>query len=382
MPYEDSNASYEALKLLGEFFGSDAAMLQALWDAFSGVLNDSNKVIRFRDDGWEQDWFLAKYAAESPAGPRGWYDPPAALHSFPTFDLDLHTVHLLKRSGIAIRKTRGSIDPGELFSRTATTFIGPMVLDQYYELRSQIQAHGDPNMAQLNHVLAWFNTGLGRLFGGIALTPDLDLQQASDLLQKRWHLMSEERDIYQDIMDVPTLMQWRLDVFYGAEIAPDRLIFQQARQGQSWQWQQYWQWLGASIDLQRAFDAVRMAARLMICPSILVFLKTMLRGEPDGTVTVDRLLALVILRRLSLQLQAMAWFEHAIQRSFSDLRVEDLASFAFSALRPHWPRRLLALSHRSGDVKPALMNEQLWGNFRFSIDALFPPNWETNVGTV
>src|SRR4029079_4104166 len=44
--------------------------------------------------------------------------------------------------------------------------------------------------------------------------------------------------------------------------------------------------------------------------------------------------------------------------------------------------RLLALSHRSRDVKAALMQLEAWGNFRFSIDALFPPHWETNVGTV
>src|SRR5262249_2483667 len=133
---------------------------------------------------------------------------------------------------------------------------------------------------------------------------------------------------------------------------------------------------------QRAIDAVRLAARLMICPPVLVFLKTMLQGAQDDISPLDRLLTLVILRRLALQLQVMSWFEHALQRSFAHARVEDLASFAFSALRPPWPRRLLALSHRSRDLKPALMNLHAWGNFRFSIDAMFAPHWETNVGTV
>jgi hypothetical protein len=31
MPYPESNASYQALRLLGQFFGSDAALLLALW---------------------------------------------------------------------------------------------------------------------------------------------------------------------------------------------------------------------------------------------------------------------------------------------------------------------------------------------------------------
>src|ERR1700748_3773314 len=119
MPYEESNASYQSLKLLGQFFGSDAAMIQELWVAFSDVLRQSNETLRYRDDGWEQDWFLTKYGTDSPIGAAGSYDPPAEFHSFPTFDVEIQTLFLMDRTGISIRKTQRSVAAGELFSHTA-----------------------------------------------------------------------------------------------------------------------------------------------------------------------------------------------------------------------------------------------------------------------
>src|SRR5262245_50808397 len=78
--YSDSNVSYHGLTLLCEFFGQDAPLLQQLWGTLCGVLEESNDTLRFRDDGWEQDWFLAKFGAESPIGVRAWYAPPALFH--------------------------------------------------------------------------------------------------------------------------------------------------------------------------------------------------------------------------------------------------------------------------------------------------------------
>jgi hypothetical protein len=91
--------------------------------------------------------------------------------------------------------------------------------------------------------------------------------------------------------------------------------------------------------------------------------------EAVTSVTTDHLLATIVFRRWALQLQAMSWVETALQRSWQHLRPEDLTAFAFSALRPHWPSRLLGLSHRSMDVKGALRATPAWGNFRYSIDA-------------
>lgn len=257
-----------------------------------------------------------------------------------------------------------------------------MVLGDFSELQQKIRAQGDPAMAQLNQTLAWFHTGLGRLFGGIALTPDIDLQTSFSVLTQRWSRVWEEKDVYEDYMSLPEILQWKLDVFYGAEIGPKRLVMRPSRQGQSREWQKYWQWLSYSVDPSLALEATRMAAKLMICPPILVFFKSKLHDGAQGEVTLDHLLAFSILRRLTLQLQVMSWLERALEHPFKHIRVEDLTSFAYSALRPHWPRRLFAVSHRSRDVKPALLSLNAWGNFRCSVDALFVPHWETNVATV
>jgi hypothetical protein len=382
MPYPETNASFQALKLLGEFFGKDANVLRELWEALKGILRESNNTLRFRDDGWEQDWLLAKYGAEAPGvGTRGWYEPPVDFHAFPTFDVDVQLNHL-EQAGITIRRTKNNVNPSELFARTATAFSGPMALDDFYALEGQIRSHGDAAMAQLNQALAWLHLGLGRLFDGAVLTPDLDLQAAVAMLAQRWSMVWAEKDAFEDTMDEPELLQWKLDVLYGAEIEPNRLVFQPARQGQPRRWQQNWQWLSCEIEPQRALEATRLAARLMICPPVLVFLKAQLHVAVEGAGPADQLLALIILRRLTLQLQAMSWLENALQHPFEHVRTLDLTSFAFSALRPHWPRRLFALSHRSVDIKAALMGLKAWGNFRYSIDAQFAPHWETNVATV
>jgi hypothetical protein len=382
--YADSNASYQALNLLGQFFSSESSRLQKIWEALKLVMQQSNDVVRFRDDSWEQDWLLAKYAAEDSAlGTRAWYSPPDDFCAFPTFDVDIHMAYLADRPGTTMRSTKATLSPSTLFAQeAASAFAGPMVLGDFYELQQKIRTHRDPAMAQLNQTLAWFNTGLGRVFGGIVLTPDIDLQTSLSALTQRWSRVWGEKDDYEDHMSLPEILQWKLDVFYGAEIAPERLVMLPSRQGQSRQWQKYWQWLSYSVSPSLALEATRMAATLMICPPILVFFKSKLGGSAHDEITLDHLLAFSILRRLTLQLQVMSWLETALERSFRHIRVEDLTSFAYSALRPHWPRRLFAVSHRSIDIKPTLFGLSTWGNFRCSLDALFAPHWETNLATV
>ena len=228
MPYPESNASFQALELLGTFFGSDAQILTELWDELCSVHRESNETIRFRDDGWT-GWLLAKYGAEGPTGARAWYDPPPDFHSFPTFDIDIHTLYLADQPGITVRGTRSNTDVAELFARTATAFAGPMVLDDFYELHSRVRAQGDEAMKQLNHTLAWFNVGLGKLFGGVVLTKEFDPQTAVGVMQQRWKMVWAQRDVYEDYMSVPELLQWKLDVFYGAEMAASGITSSRAR---------------------------------------------------------------------------------------------------------------------------------------------------------
>jgi len=71
-----------------------------------------------------------------------------------------------------------------------------------------------------------------------------------------------------------------------------------------------------------------------------------------------------------------------LQRTWSDVRPRDLCAFALNATKPDWPRRVVAVSHRSQDVKPDLRGMQVWRSGRFAIDANYVPSWETNIGMI
>jgi hypothetical protein len=111
MPYSESNASCQALALLGQFFGSDAKLLGELWSSLGDTLATENETVRTRSDEWEQDWLLVKFGMERPGIATGaWYDPPADFRSFPTFDIDIHTAYLKDRPGVTRRQTRSNVD--------------------------------------------------------------------------------------------------------------------------------------------------------------------------------------------------------------------------------------------------------------------------------
>jgi hypothetical protein len=78
----------------------------------------------------------------------------------------------------------------------------------------------------------------------------------------------------------------------------------------------------------------------------------------------------------------MAWAEHALDLPWEVVRSADIACFAFSATKPEWPRRLIAISHRSAEVKPQLRSMQVWQSSRCAIDATYIPSWETNTGMI
>ena len=95
-----------------------------------------------------------------------------------------------------------------------------------------------------------------------------------------------------------------------------------------------------------------------------------------------RTVALAVMRRWLLALKSMSWLEASGLETWSHVRAQDLACFAFSALEPEWPRRILAVSHRSADVKPVLSTMRLWRSSRCAVDASYVPSWDTNTGMV
>ena len=95
---QDVNASVATLKFLAGFFQQEAFNIQYIWDAFAKLMTDPNAPIYVRDDSWEQDWFLAKYAVDDPAiGITSRYLPPSEFHAFPTFEVESLSIRSAKR---------------------------------------------------------------------------------------------------------------------------------------------------------------------------------------------------------------------------------------------------------------------------------------------
>ena len=381
---EDDNASVASLRFLAGFFQEEAFNIEYIWEAFAKVMTDPSAPMYFRDDSWEQDWFLAKYAVDDSAiGITARYLPPAEFHAFPTFDVQSLVDQVIKATGLTFKQSHAPLQVSALFKEQAPeTLTLPSALEEFNDLRSRIRADRDPAMTELNHILAWLHLALGHLYVGIALTPvESNFEELVRVCDLRWNLIWNEKDDYEQYMPVPEMIQWKSDVFYGALLRDVGLNMRPSRQGQSEGWREDWAWLSADTDPKLALSALRKAAQIMISIPICFFLQQKFR-EADTSVNAGHLLATVVFRRWVLQLQAMAWLETALQRSWQHVRTQDLTTFAYSALRPHWPRRIFGLSHRSMDVKATLSTMRAWSNFRYSIDATSIPHWETNVATV
>jgi hypothetical protein len=379
----ERNVSWQSLDHLAQFFRAEIFLIQHIWAAFGRILTEANAVARLRDDSWEQDWFLAKYAKEYPGiGIVSHYLPPRDFFAFPAFDIDSYVERLAQVPGLTKKRSRGSGQVSALFNAEASgsMFISSR-LEEFYDLRQRVRRHGDSAMIQLSHALSWLRMALGKLFTGIALTPESNPQELLEGCWRRWFRIWELKDVFEENMNIPELIQWKSDVFYGAEIREVGLTMNPSRQGQPPDWQDHWGWLSSEADPELALAGLRMAAHLMTSLPIYLFFQHQF-WEADSAVTTSHLLAATVFRRWTLQLQAMSWLETALQREWKHVRSQDLTAFAFSALRPHWPRSLFGLSHRSMDIKAALKATRVWDNFRYSLDATFVPQWETNVATV
>jgi hypothetical protein len=382
---DSTSVSLSSLEFLAMLFQAELPTVQGVWNTFAHLMTEANEVLRFRDDSWEQDWFLAKYAEQMPgAGLYSQYAPPSDVWSFPVFDVDVGVHQLALQLGVAVPRSPSDTRLNRVFEPKPFTPLKLVdAVEEFYELRSRIQKHGDAAMNELNIALAWLKLALGNLFTGLALTPaKSNVEQLVEVSGQRWSLVWNEKDVYEDSMSIPELIQWKLDVFYGAAIREVGLAMQPSRQGQPIQWREHWAWLSGDVDPELALRAVRLAARLVISVPFWLFIQQQFR-RITTSITPDHLLACIIFRRCVLQFSVMSWLETALSRTlWQDIRPQDLMTFAFTALRPHWPRRVYAISHRSRDIKSALSTMRAWNNFRFSIDANFLPHWETNVATV
>ncbi|MGV9722844.1 hypothetical protein [Nocardia beijingensis] len=243
-------------------------------------------------------------------------------------------------------------------------------------LREEPGAAGQPSqrLLQAEFVRAWLSSITGSALTGLlfAETTDADLLYRATLQR-----VEQVLDIVE-WTDQPQIDLARaVEAWYAAEWRDQQPNLVPTQQGQPIWWQDHWYWLGQIWEHEALRAAIHLVAELLVCPPIVAavgFVAT--RDDPVQA------LGLCVLRRYALGLRALAWLEEAISHPWQDVRPADVVLYAFSAVAPWWPRPSLALSHRSGDVKPTLMKLGLWGAAHVSIDAVTVPAGETNTAMV
>jgi len=226
----------------------------------------------------------------------------------------------------------------------------------------------------LNQWLRWLETAVGSFFKGLFLTPidapdDLEAiaGTAAQLIERVARAGGAPFAELQllELYNHP----WEAGTSFEVHGTPGR---------QSELWRERWGWLSQDTAPDDARRALTMPAALLANPAVV---HPLLFAAMSGDAARSSV-ALCTLRRMALALRAMAWAEDALQRDWTLVRPKDLLCFAYSALKPEWPRRGVALSHRSRTVKPLLLGTRFWSSPSSAVDASYVPQWETNISMI
>ncbi len=329
---------------------------------------------------WISDPWVAKGiqpAGDLPAATPE-YDPPDEVDGWPHFDVR----RTLAAVSLPVKSTRHDTFDALVSAAVSNGDGADGAKQEFFASQQLIASHGDDHMILGDQVRAWILASVGSLLRGLVfaapnvsddliadtavLRVGIPLQMA---LPETWVLANRFGDRHLELL-------LNLTVQPDGALAP--LDPADLRIGQGLPWQQAWRWLSLDVRADLALGAVRLAARLLRNRGLRLGLGRAL-SSPNPEV---RTLATGVLRRWALTLKAMAWAEHALGLPWDVIRPADVVCFAFSATKPEWPRRLVAISHRSAEVKPRLRHMGVWKSSRCAIDATYVPSWETNTGMI
>ena len=339
------------------------------WGVVRGRMLGVTQAFGYMQD-WVPDFWMARNSrAFGSAVLTPSWDPPESVDEWPTLGVEAvrGLLHARTNHSAFVRVMQENAAPVESDRREA--------VEAFMRGESQIERLGDAHMVRGEHVRAWLSVALGNLLMSIALTPP-DARDA--LIQGTVNRLAMPLQFELPVQWANEFEERRLALLYNTRVIQDGSLqssFLRVGQGESWR--EHWGWLSAEIGAKEALDAVRLAARLMRCDEMVVGLLWSLQESDDE---YRKTVALAVVRRWFLTLKTMTWLETALEHSWEAVRPQDLACFAFNALKPEWPRRMLGISHRSADVKVALMKMKVWGNSHVAIDANYVPAWETNTG--
>ena len=338
------------------------------WNAIRGQMLGVRGAFSYLQD-WVPDFWMARGSRRAGALLVPSWDPPESVDEWPTLGVE-------GIRGLLSARTAHSAFMGVMQENSAAVKSDRRVaLEEFMRAESEIERPGDARMVRGEYVRAWLSAALGNLLMSIALTPPDDLEA---LIQTTVNRMMMPRQFELPPQWANEFEERRLALLYNARVMQDEsLQVSSMRVGQGETWREHWGWLSTEVSVADALEGLRVGARLMRCDELVVGLMWSLQESDDE---YRKTVALAVVRRWFLTLKVMAWLETALQHTWEAARPQDLACFAFNALKPEWPRRMLGISHRSADVKVALMKMKVWGNSHVAIDANYVPAWETNTG--
>jgi len=381
MAISESAATYAWLEKSLSIAGNSSGLFSRLWADIRDRMRRRNAASQdfvYATD-WVSDYWIASGVKQNilPTFGLGWR-PPDGLSAWPSFDIERLMGPELPGSAA---RTAYSPPPPPAGSNLAGTADSAAAALQFSSIESEIKRHADPIMIYGEHVRAWLQCAVGNYLKGLLFSPDEDDEflKAATFARLSTSLSIQ---IPPEWAPANEFEEKTLEVLYNLWIEGDgRLIvpdLPNTRVGQGERWRESWDWLSQDAEFSLVRNAVRMAARMMRRNAVVQGLIEAARSA-DSRLPV---IALAVVRRWLLTLRAMHWLEEAADSSWRDIRAQDLSCFAFSALKPEWPRRVLALSHRSVDAKPALQATGLWWSGLCALDASYVPAWETNTGMV
>jgi hypothetical protein len=379
-PTTESAMTYVWLEASLGLAGNAADLVSGRWTEVRDAMRrrgDVQQEIIYATD-WISDYWVTKGTKRSDLATFApMWSPPEELSDWPSFD-----IARLMESGLPGAVARTAFSPPRA---AGSDGVGARdwadAAQRFIVMESEIERHGDATMVHGEYVRAWLKCAVGDFLKALVLSPEADeewLRTATVTrlstplgfeLPSHWVMANE--------FEGKTL-----ELLYSLRMGGDGQLLvpnpADIRVGQAEGWRESWDWLSEDFDLSLMGQAIQLAARIMRCkPVVQGLLEAAGSAEPRQST-----IALAVVRRWLLTLRVMHWLEGATYSSWRDIRSQDLACFAFSAVKPEWPRRVLAVSHRSVDTKPALRETGLWWSGLCALDASYVPSWETNTGMI
>jgi hypothetical protein len=321
---------------------------------------------------WISDFWICKTANASELGVRPGWDPPDEIDEWPSVPsglLQAYAPEQMRRTNHSAFLSLLNAAPDVVESSSDAA------VSEFYALDQATTRIADLAMIQAEYVRAWLSTAVGNLLSSIVLSPQLD----EPLERESRRRLLIPRELKAAPKWGAQLSEGLVAIVYNCRQSPlGTLSWRGIRIGQGEEWMKHWQWLSQPVQAAHVGPVIVLAAKLLRCRPLLVALTNALEANDPELEEIG----VAVLRRWMLSLKAMAWLEDALKRPWNRVRPQDLACFAFSAVKPEWPRRVLALSHRSMDVKPMLFRMNASRSSLFAIDANYAPSWETNTGMI